>query len=562
MAEEIEAVRVTIQGTEIVAKLAGTTLKEAMLIMKFFAELFSKGISEIWSSDAIAKRLQNKLNKIQIEEYKNSIKKMNAGSMSYKEFNKTYNANERKIIQIPDESMVEFQKLASQQGIAYCLLPDNNLNDGLKEIMVTTLQAEAVSDIIEKISQKEMERNKSAIDELTKKKDYIDKEIEKLETKKRNPNITEELKNEYETNINYLKKASNQLEKEINLTDKLLTKEISMKEYTDRNIRCTQCSDILAKEYEAGINQYGCFSLNDVISENPIETTSKSSSTLGESYIQSIGCPNVVIKKSWNENKNNDKEFDYNCKYELYVDGEKTNISYESNTYIFNESEMTEFISNVNQRLEDEMEKKIDKGEVVYTREKNNWTEVPDMKEINKRIDFTKKNPLTINGMTMEEFVNDYKQMKEVNKKFSLDKNNKSNPKETIEKVDIDITRITKSYNDKEKYEYFIDKNTSFIFEPKHIENINKKTGTVELNVTELFKNEEKSIVLNDYRGIEKDERGRMFGGHTRINKIDLINKLNEQSTAKNISNNMDKFKEGVKNFGKNVKSSLDNFKK
>lgn len=561
MAEEIEAVRVAMQGSEMVVKLAGTSLKETILILKYFAELFSKGIAEIWSTDAKSKRLQNKMNKLQLEEYQNSLKKMNEGSMSYKEFNKIYDPSERKIIQIPDDSIVEFQRLAKQQGIAYCLLPDNDLNDGLKEIMVTTKQSEAVTDIIDLLSKKEIERNKKLTDDLFKKKDYIDKEIEKYETKKRSNNISDELRNEYETKINHLKRASTQLEKEISLTDKFLTREISMKEYTDRNIRCTQSSEIITKEHKEGINQYGCFGLKDVVNENPIQTVTKTLSTHGESYIQSISCPNVFIKKSWYEEKNNsDKEYDYNCKFELYVNGEKTDITYESNTFNPSENEMTEFISIVNQRLDDEMDRKIQDGEVVYTREKNNWTEVPDMKEVNKRIEFTKKNPLTLDGMSVEELINDYKKLKNVNEKISNDERNKSdiNNNNKPEKIKIDVTKITKAYNDKNKYEYFIDKYTSFTFEAKDIENIDKKNGVATLNVSNVFKDEE--IILNDYRGVEKDERGRMFGGHKKMNKKDLIEKIGEK--IKNESGNFDKLKEGVKNLGNTVKNSFSGLKK
>lgn len=297
MSEEIEAVRIAMQGTEMTIKLAGTSLKDALLLMKYIATLIAKGISNIWSSDAKATRLKNKLTQHELEEYENSIKKMQKGSIDFKEFNKLYNANERQMLQIPDESIVEFEQLAKNQGIAYCLMPDNNLNDGLKEIMVTTIQSGAVSNIIDTMSQNEIKRNQEAVNKLEEKKKYIDKIIEQYERKSKDENLDEKTQNEYLAKKEYLKKANSQIEEEMDYNLKLRTKEITLQDYINRNKRCTQNSEILVKEYEAGINEYGCFELKDALEENPINISSKSLSERGETYIQSIACPNVYVKK-------------------------------------------------------------------------------------------------------------------------------------------------------------------------------------------------------------------------------------------------------------------------
>lgn len=494
MSEEIEAVRIAMQGTEMTIKLAGTSLKDALLLMKYIATLIAKGISNIWSSDAKATRLKNKLTQHELEEYENSIKKMQKGSIDFKEFNKLYNANERQMLQIPDESIVEFEQLAKNQGIAYCLMPDNNLNDGLKEIMVTTIQSGAVSNIIDTMSQNEIKRNQEAVNKLEEKKKYIDKIIEQYERKSKDENLDEKTQNEYLEKKEYLKKANSQIEEEMDYNLKLRTKEITLQDYINRNKRCTQNSEILVKEYEAGINEYGCFELKDALEENPINISLKSLSERGETYIQSIACPNVYVKKNWyiediDDIDDTEFEHNYSCQYELYINNQPTGLTYESNTYEPRESEMSDFIDNVRKKLDEEIDNKIQNGDVVYSRELKNWTEVPDIKEVEKREIFTKKNPLTIDGMSMEELINDNKAMKQVDKSFL--KGNKSN-KEHIS-LDIDMTRLTK-YKGNE-YKYYITNNSYFIFQKKDIEDVNKKNGLVTIK---LYKDAEKYDIYTE----------------------------------------------------------------
>lgn len=573
MSEEIEAVRIAMQGTEMTIKLAGTSLKDALLLMKYIATLIAKGISNIWSSDAKATRLKNKLTQHELEEYENSIKKMQKGSIDFKEFNKLYNANERQMLQIPDESIVEFEQLAKNQGIAYCLMPDNNLNDGLKEIMVTTIQSGAVSNIIDTMSQNEIKRNQEAVNKLEEKKKYIDKIIEQYERKSKDENLDEKTQNEYLAKKEYLKKANSQIEEEMDYNLKLRTKEITLQDYINRNKRCTQNSEILVKEYEAGINEYGCFELKDALEENPINISSKSLSERGETYIQSIACPNVYVKKNWYIGDIDDTEFEHNysCQYELYINNQPTGLTYESNTYEPRESEMSDFIDNVRKKLDEEIDNKIQNGDVVYSRELKNWTEVPDIKEVEKREIFTKKNPLTIDGMSMEELINNNKAMKQVDKSFL--KENKSN-KEYIS-LDVDMTRLTK-YKGNE-YKYYITNNSYFIFQKKDIEDVNKKNGLVTIK---LYKDAEKydiyteKVIQVKEKVIEPDESSKkdnIENKDAKVNVTENVKNVKEVVAEKiDINDLVDKIKERtdtLKNrkfntFSENIKNSFSNIRK
>lgn len=573
MSEEIEAVRIAMQGTEMTIKLAGTSLKDALLLMKYIATLIAKGISNIWSSDAKATRLKNKLTQHELEEYENSIKKMQKGSIDFKEFNKLYNANERQMLQIPDESIVEFEQLAKNQGIAYCLMPDNNLNDGLKEIMVTTIQSGAVGNIIDTMSQNEIKRNQEAVNKLEEKKKYIDKIIEQYERKSKDENLDEKTQNEYLEKKEYLKKANSQIEEEMDYNLKLRTKEITLQDYINRNKRCTQNSEILVKEYEAGINEYGCFELKDALEENPINISLKSLSERGETYIQSIACPNVYVKKNWYIEDIDDTEFEHNysCQYELYINNQPTGLTYESNTYEPRESEMSDFIDNVRKKLDEEIDNKIQNGDVVYSRELKNWTEVPDIKEVEKREIFTKKNPLTIDGMSMEELINNNKAMKQVDKSFL--KENKSN-KEYIS-LDVDMTRLTK-YKGNE-YKYYITNNSYFIFQKKDIEDVNKKNGLVTIK---LYKDAEKydiyteKVIQVKEKVIEPDESSKkdnIENKDAKVNVTENVKNVKEVVAEKiDINDLVDKIKERtdtLKNrkfntFSENIKNSFSNIRK
>lgn len=573
MSEEIEAVRIAMQGTEMTIKLAGTSLKDALLLMKYIATLIAKGISNIWSSDAKATRLKNKLTQHELEEYENSIKKMQKGSIDFKEFNKLYNANERQLLQIPDESIVEFEQLAKNQGIAYCLMPDNNLNDGLKEIMVTTIQSGAVGNIIDTMSQNEIKRNQEAVNKLEEKKKYIDKIIEQYERKSKDENLDEKTQNEYLEKKEYLKKANSQIEEEMDYNLKLRTKEITLQDYINRNKRCTQNSEILVKEYEAGINEYGCFELKDALEENPINISLKSLSERGETYIQSIACPNVYVKKNWYIEDIDDTEFEHNysCQYELYINNQPTGLTYESNAYEPRESEMSDFIDNVRKKLDEEIDNKIQNGDVVYSRELKNWTEVPDIKEVEKREIFTKKNPLTIDGMSMEELINNNKAMKQVDKSFL--KENKSN-KEYIS-LDVDMTRLTK-YKGNE-YKYYITNNSYFIFQKKDIEDVNKKNGLVTIK---LYKDAEKydiyteKVIQVKEKVIEPDESSKkenIENKDAKVNVTENVKNVKEVVAEKiDINDLVDKIKERtdtLKNrkfntFSENIKNSFSNIRK
>lgn len=280
-----------------------------------------------------------------------------------------------------------------------------------------------------------------------------------------------------------------------------------------------------------------------------------------------------LCEKNWYIGDIDDTEFEHNysCQYELYINNQPTGLTYESNTYEPRESEMSDFIDNVRKKLDEEIDNKIQNGDVVYSRELKNWTEVPDIKEVEKREIFTKKNPLTIDGMSMEELINNNKAMKQVDKSFL--KENKSN-KEYIS-LDVDMTRLTK-YKGNE-YKYYITNNSYFIFQKKDIEDVNKKNGLVTIK---LYKDAEKydiyteKVIQVKEKVIEPDESSKkdnIENKDAKVNVTENVKNVKEVVAEKiDINDLVDKIKERtdtLKNrkfntFSENIKNSFSNIRK
>ena len=337
--EEVEIVRVAMQGTDMFLRLAGAGIKQGLLFLKGVA-MFGPNAYRWWQ-EAMNMHMKKELTK---EEYAiiKARQEVAAGSMNSEQFMKVFSAEERIILNIPDTSAERFGKLAKSNGLTYTIMADLNPEDGFFQIMVPKSQSDIYKLIIDKMAAEEL-------NEIEAMKGYLENEIEIL--KKQRAEIKSDLnkmKEEGKTDTEeYIKKAEeldacnnkiNKLNYEFLNADKMRSGEMTAEEYMKTNEFAFKHADLFAALMEEGITADGksIFTLMQYKNEKADSLNVKDFETAVTEVTkrkdirdtdEKIVICNAENPETYIEARSYTKEREgrtYICtQYDLYVDGKK-----------------------------------------------------------------------------------------------------------------------------------------------------------------------------------------------------------------------------------------------
>lgn len=388
--EEAELIKVAFQGTEMCLRLAGTSLKEALKFLKFLLMIAPNAYR--WHQESMEKAMKNAITKAEYEII-TARKEVIAGSIDLNKFLKVYAAEERTMLSIPDGSAELFSELASKNKLAYALMPDLDLSDGMFQIMVPNSQADIYKSVIEMLINTELKNNEIKTEELTKELNETEKEIVKYNSKKTKmeksgTNETEPEKYaEVVDKLEELELAKAQIEEELEDIKENYSKVISYEEYVNTNPQavnhanmfCSMMDEGIALEKFQTLNEFMVYSeKSDLLKEIPFEKSVENVAALvntdKEVYITSKLNPNNYIRGfAYQKEKESGEPF-VCSEYEVMVNGEKQTCGvFSHGEYLHYSDGKSKNTSSAGeshwQDMKDEMQKKTGIGNdvVVFT---------------------------------------------------------------------------------------------------------------------------------------------------------------------------------------------------
>lgn len=268
MSEEAEIVKVAVEGMEIYLRLAGASIKDALKFLKFI--LSGVGDMAKYIAGSEDRRLDRELKSYKAEEAKlametiKSRKNLAAGSIDIKEFMKTFGAEERTILQIPDNSMDRFRQLADKNGLTYFMLQDLDHSDRFVQVMIPNSQADIWNILEEQLIKEELERNRAEKEKYQKEMDDTAKEkaeyisekkiMEREGTDKTDP----EHYNDIISAIKIMENKENNLKERLDKLEGNITGEITPEDYMKTNPQAFDHTDLFREMSENGIEPMGC----------------------------------------------------------------------------------------------------------------------------------------------------------------------------------------------------------------------------------------------------------------------------------------------------------------
>ena len=115
MGEEIEIIKVAMQGTEMSFRLAGTSTKEALKFLKFIVTLIPN-ISE-WLRETSDKNIRRKMTKAEWKKIKEGMKDTISGQVDFKKLVDKFGHDGITCLNIPDQSLSSFSKYANSEEL-------------------------------------------------------------------------------------------------------------------------------------------------------------------------------------------------------------------------------------------------------------------------------------------------------------------------------------------------------------------------------------------------------------------------------------------------------------
>lgn len=270
MDNEVEMLRIMMQGTEMVFRVSETALKDALKFAKWLVMLIPNGVK--WTTDMSDRLAKHKLTKEELAEIKRLNSKLNAGAVSMDEFMQRYHAQERTILNIPDKYMEEFSDTSQKQNLSYAVLPDLNLTDGMFQVMVPNEQLDIAQSILDYLSSIHQDEH---TEELTKAEQNLKTAEEKLREAEAKKNVADregkpaQNPEEYKEICNNLKAAElevNKASEEFERIKKQTPSTMPIEEYMNTNKAVFNHSDVANDMVNKGINPDGCSKVSDYVS--------------------------------------------------------------------------------------------------------------------------------------------------------------------------------------------------------------------------------------------------------------------------------------------------------
>lgn len=268
MAEEVELIRVAFQGTEMLLRIAGAGLKEALKFLKFLVTAGPNCYR--WWNETAERAIKKKLAQAEYELIKEK-KEVIAGSMDLNKFMRVYDSEERTMLAIPDASAGLFAELAKKNNLTYALLPDLNLSDGMFQTMVPCSQADIYKALLESMIKEEQKNMKKRLDTLEtelkqveEQKALILNEKKEMEADERNETEPEKYQ-ELLDKLEELELTKDQLETEIEETGRLYSSEITYEDYMKTNSFAFEHADLFSEMMDEGIEPQKISTLSEFL---------------------------------------------------------------------------------------------------------------------------------------------------------------------------------------------------------------------------------------------------------------------------------------------------------
>lgn len=266
--EEVELIRVAFQGTEMLLRTAGAGLKEALKFLKFLVTAGPNCYR--WWNETAERAIKKKLAQAEYDIIKEK-KEVIAGSMDLNKFMRVYDSEERTMLAIPDASAGLFADLAEKNNLTYALLPDLNLSDGMFQVMVPCSQADVYKAMLESMIKEERKNIKTRLAMLETELKQVEEqkvltlsEKKEMEADKRNETEPEKYQ-ELLDKLEELDLTKEQIETEIEETDKLYSSEITYEEYMKTNSFAFEHADLFSEMMDEGIEPQKISTLSEFL---------------------------------------------------------------------------------------------------------------------------------------------------------------------------------------------------------------------------------------------------------------------------------------------------------
>ena len=325
MGEEIEIIKVAMQGTEMSFRLAGTSTKEALKFLKFIVTLIPN-ISE-WLRETSDKNIRRKMTKAEWKKIKEGMKDTISGQVDFKKLVDKFGHDGITCLNIPDQSLSSFSKYAKEYNLSYSVLPDLNSNDGMTQVVVPVSENDIFRRIIKKLEKEELERNERAKTKLEEDKNKAEENLSKARAEKKaaieagkhkgDPEYDEAVSKEFTA-----ERELNDLMTEYKTLDKR-THECGFDEYINTNAEIFQHVDFCNELKKQGISVEDKSSISSFVKPISSEELNNKDEISNTEYIVNPES-NTCIKKEAMYDEDNI----YGMKYTMYVD-EKERYSVE-----------------------------------------------------------------------------------------------------------------------------------------------------------------------------------------------------------------------------------------
>lgn len=270
MDNEVEMLRIMLQGTEMVFRVSETALKDALKFAKWLVMLIPNAVK--WTTDMSDRLAKHKLTKEELAEIKRLNYKLNAGAVPMDEFMQRYHAQERTILNIPDSYMEDFSDTTQKQNLSYAVLPDLNLSDGMFQVMVPNAELDIAQSILDYLSSIHQDEHSEDIKKSEESLKSAEQKFKEIKAKKNvaeregmpvnNPDEYKEICNKYKLAESELNTAREELEKVKSQTPSTMPVE----EYMNTNKAVFDHSDVANDMVNRGINPDGCSKVSDFVS--------------------------------------------------------------------------------------------------------------------------------------------------------------------------------------------------------------------------------------------------------------------------------------------------------
>ena len=388
MAEEIELIRVSMQGTEMAVKLAGTTLKNALKVLKFLVTVTPRTAE--WIRENEDKNIRRKMRKAEWEQIKKGKIDLLEGNVEFKRLVEKYGHEGLTLLNIPDMRLKSFSNYAKEYGLSYSVLPDLNDDDGMTQIMVPVSEKDIFARIIKSLEKEEINRIEKAKEEMQKEIQEIESiksqaKIKKKNAEDNNKGVGDDEYDEAVNEIAWAEQRLSELKEQKEIIENQRSRECTFEDYRKTNETIFNHADFCSNLQKAGIEVNETSNIDDFVKIYSRDDLSKVAEDQIEYCVEPDTDFTLIKTPVVDENKKVT-----GIKYELFKGDKKTMDAMTSPTS--SPDEIKNFISIG--KIKDEKEN--EKREIRYNEMSKKWFVIKGENDYKKYRELLKKNQETL----------------------------------------------------------------------------------------------------------------------------------------------------------------------